>query len=1123
MRRGQMKMAIAAVACVLAAAMPALTAGMSSVYAEGAAARGVPVVLDGNSVSVRATGSAFEVVDESGTRLASGDAFSFTGEGVSIKVEGGVQGVALELADVQLDGEGAASPIDIKSGADVDISLSSENALVTTGDYAGVHVPDGASVSIDGTGSLAITVNEDADGNLATGAGIGGSLGETAGTISIEGGTVTVDAHSEGAGIGGGGGEPRAGSGGHIMISDGTVDVSCGPVGLGGGTGAGIGGGASSYIANNGSAGTIEISGGSVTAHSYVNVEDSEDYFMTRCGAAIGSCGNKGGTITISGGTVSATMTDGQSAAIGVGSDTYGSGGSGVDPAPDDPMEITITGDASVTALTVSPSASWAGEGQYMYAGAAIGSTTQNLQPCTITIDGNATVDAHAGWYAAGIGGGYIQIPGHAQPMTITIGGNSKVKAQSDYYGAGIGSGLVSYSGTPVDGCDAPEITINGNAEVEAYGGSGGAGIGAGMGAHATSVTISDSANVLAYGSYNTASFGEDNPGAAGIGGGCFQKTPNTANSGTVLIEGDTSVEAHGGPYSPGIGAGSVLGEYQIAGLDPLDESAGDAESISIVGNAVVKAYGGTDAPAIGGAADRTDYDGNTAHTSGGSISIAGTADVEAYATGARYAIDLQDSTLSVSASMLNGIFAEGELVEGQQNVVTLFRNGGDVSASTDEGGCQERDLSLPAGYRAFAAMTELSDEAYWVQNASNESQFATWSDGDESHARFEVGQTVLSQNGLRWDEAPVIGISNLSIYSGGDDSDDAEYDDANSDATGFPIPVFDGLDDVDEFAVDGWDGSGGNPFVVRYYDMDTGERIVDDSIPGVYDARIELVDEAQSAVVTADEIPVTQFDDEDIYLAVRYTSDSEAAKSGRLTSAVLHEAPTAQLEPGTIRAVVDEDSVLSLNGNSELSTALAGDRSGLALLADDLLLDRDIVIDGEKVDTETALLEHAQSEGYSTAGKDHEIKYLDLVDTADGNAWVSSSAGATIYWAYPEGTDSSTDFQLLHFADLHRNYFGDQTDGERIEQCAVEEVQIEKTEQGIVFYVSESGFSPFMLTWTGDETSGSDSETPGSGSSVLPGTGDTAPAAAVLLALCGMLSIGAAALLRARSAKHGN
>ena len=100
------------------------------------------------------------------------------------------------------------------------------------------------------------------------------------------------------------------------------------------------------------------------------------------------------------------------------------------------------------------------------------------------------------------------------------------------------------------------------------------------------------------------------------------------------------------------------------------------------------------------------------------------------------------------------------------------------------------------------------------------------------------------------------------------------------------------------------------------------------------------------------------------------------------------------------------------------------------------------------------------------------EMKYLDLVDTQNGNIWVKADKDVTVYWPYPAGTDQSTDFTILHFDGLHRSL--DDVDG-TIETCNISQItNITKEKDHLTFKVGSGGFSPFVLTW--DNEGGSSS-----------------------------------------------
>ena len=208
------------------------------------------------------------------------------GSNVKISI---ADGASVTLKDVNINGSGTWTSGDyagITCLGDATITLEGTNTVKGFDeDYPGIHVPEGKTLTINGTGSASITASSN-----GYGAGIGGGNGVACGNIVINGGTVTATGGEYAAGIGGGDNYLPCGN---IVINGGTVTAT------GGYMGAGIG------SSNYGSCGAITISGGTVTATGGYR------------GAGIGS-GETGacGAITISGGTVTATGIDG---AAGIG------------------------------------------------------------------------------------------------------------------------------------------------------------------------------------------------------------------------------------------------------------------------------------------------------------------------------------------------------------------------------------------------------------------------------------------------------------------------------------------------------------------------------------------------------------------------------------------------------------------------------------------------------------------------------------------------------------------------------------------------------------------------------------------------------------------------------------
>ena len=259
----------------------------------------------------------------------------------------------------------------------------------------GIQVQDNSTQSTPNTNSLTIYAQSSGEnmGKLIASnierylAGIGGGYRSNGGTITINGGSIESTSGIESSAIGGGlcgnggtitinggtvtaTGELGAGIGGGNAASSGTITINGGTVTAIGGNGAGIGGGMSGHDGGGSGPvrGTITINGGTVTATSVFGAgigggfNDCSEYIITindgtvdaksGFGRGIGggnSTGGNGGdiTVTITGGTVTATYTDilYRNYGGGIGGTCNGSAGNGGD------AYVTITG-GTVTAIS---------------------------------------------------------------------------------------------------------------------------------------------------------------------------------------------------------------------------------------------------------------------------------------------------------------------------------------------------------------------------------------------------------------------------------------------------------------------------------------------------------------------------------------------------------------------------------------------------------------------------------------------------------------------------------------------------------------------------------------------------------------------------------------------------
>lgn len=97
------------------------------------------------------------------------------------------------------------------------------------------------------------------------------------------------------------------------------------------------------------------------------------------------------------------------------------------------------------------------------------------------------------------------------------------------------------------------------------------------------------------------------------------------------------------------------------------------------------------------------------------------------------------------------------------------------------------------------------------------------------------------------------------------------------------------------------------------------------------------------------------------------------------------------------------------------------------------------------------------------------DLRYLDLVDTSNGNAYVTTDGEITLYWPYPDGTDRNSEFQLVHYAGLDRNSNTDLEQGNyTMELYSTEDGTLVATDEGIRFTVDS--FSPFALFWEDED-----------------------------------------------------
>ena len=184
--------------------------------------------------------------------------------------------------------------------------------------------------------------------------------------------------------------------------------------------------------------------------------------------------------------------------------------------------------------------------------------------------------------------------------------------------------------------------------------------------------------------------------------------------------------------------------------------------------------------------------------------------------------------------------------------------------------------------------------------------------------------------------------------------------------------------------------------------------------------------------------------------LTVRGVTDQDTIT----TEVVKGDAPADEVED--ITAHVPGDTQFYIN-ESQLEVA---DPSKVGLLVDSIVPDENNTLQNSAISQFDEI----------TSSQQVQLNYLDLVDTSNGNAWVTASEPITVYWPYPEGTDQSDTFYIVHYEDLDRNDNNALATGDyTMELYSADQGNLENTPQGIKITVES--FSPFALFWgeTGD------------------------------------------------------
>ena len=194
---------------------------------------------------------------------------------------------------------------------------------------------------------------------------------------------------------------------------------------------------------------------------------------------------------------------------------------------------------------------------------------------------------------------------------------------------------------------------------------------------------------------------------------------------------------------------------------------------------------------------------------------------------------------------------------------------------------------------------------------------------------------------------------------------------------------------------------------------------------------------------------------------------------------------PNADVDSATnVSVQKDTDTKFYIN-DSDLEVA---DENQVKLLVDSTVSD----------ESDATMRDMAESQFSDTITEEHSVdmKYLDLVDTSNGNAWVTTGGDeVTVFWPYPADADPNGEFYVVHYEGLDRDAGGslDEYNAEQMtlystEETAAAGTKIEKTDNGITFTVDS--FSPFAVYYTAKADTPDTPDNPG----WTPDGGDDGP-----------------------------
>ena len=99
----------------------------------------------------------------------------------------------------------------------------------------------------------------------------------------------------------------------------------------------------------------------------------------------------------------------------------------------------------------------------------------------------------------------------------------------------------------------------------------------------------------------------------------------------------------------------------------------------------------------------------------------------------------------------------------------------------------------------------------------------------------------------------------------------------------------------------------------------------------------------------------------------------------------------------------------------------------------------------------------------------DYELKYMDLVDNANGNTVINMDGSLTIYWPVPDDAEGD-EFYVVHYTDMDRSSISDASDLAGANKEIINDVDVVRINGQKYVTFTTASFSPFALVYETDD-----------------------------------------------------